>query len=755
MNSTSEWEVAAAKASKFVASLNSDEKVHMVTGDSYRGMCVGNLAPIMSSNFSGLCMSDGPQAVNRADLISVFPSGVTAAATWDKNLIHQRAHLMGKEFRDKGIHVHLGPVSGPLGRHAMGGRNWEGYSPDPYLAGIATALTVSGIQAEGVQTSSKHFIGNEQETRRSKDDGPHGVDAITSNIDDKTLHELYLWPFADAVRAGTTSIMCSYNRVNSTYACHNEKLLTEILRDELGFRGYVVSDWWATHATVEAANSGLDLEMPGWEDRQWKGDPWFGDNLRHAIERGYVKQERLDEMITRVMTPYFLLGQDDGYPSVDQSIAWVAEVTKHGWRLEADAKTRLPPIVDARDVRSDHAEFIREMGAAATVLLKNEGVLPLKNPKTIAVFGQDAGDPADGMYRDGKTEMGTLDIGGGSGTARHANLVTPLAAIRSKAEEIGARVPYVLNHELILSGDTRMIYPKPDVCIVFTKSWAGEGSDRESLSLDWDGNRVIASVASWCSSTIVVVHAGGVVAMPWAYNPNVTAIVAAHYPGEESGHSIVDIMWGAVNPSGKLPYTIPINSDDYQPPVVREPDKHGNWVSNFEEGPMVDYRYFDKYGIETLFPFGFGMSYTDFEVGHDGVSFDLGAEAEASLLRELPDRGKGKAPGGWVDLWSVVVTASVPITNIGNVTGHVVVQLYMGYPRSEVDQPLQSLRGFERVFLHPGETAEVRFPLRRKDLSVWDVGLQEWRIPRGRFVFWAGLSSRDKVDGRCLTLLAE
>ncbi|KAJ2894000.1 putative beta-glucosidase G [Zalerion maritima] len=746
LDPTDAWDVAYHRASNFVSSLTFEEKIHMVTGDSYAGYCVGNLATQSRANFTGLCMSDGPQAVNRADLISIFPSGVTVAATWDKDLMYRRALLMGSEFRGKGINVHLGPVAGPLGRHALGGRNWEGFSPDPYLTGIAMGLTVQGFQDMGVQTSSKHFIGNEQETQRSMSDGEDKTDAISSNIDDKTLHELYLWPFANAIRAGTTSIMCSYNRINGTYACHNKKLLVDILREELGFRGYVVSDWWATHATVEAANSGLDLEMPGWEARYRRGDPWFGDKLEEAIGAGDVTNMRLDEMIENVMTPYFLLDQDkDDYPTVDDSIAWVRAVTKFGWG--SDIGAGLPPMVEARDVRAEHAKFIREMGAAAIVLLKNtDNTLPLQAPKTIGVFGNDAGDPADGMYRDSKVKMGTLDIGGGSGSGRHSNIVTPLDAIQEKAEGLGSRVQYVLNNQLLISGETRMIYPKPDVCLVFTKSWAGEGSDRDSLDLDWDGNKLIASVASWCSNTVVVMHAGGVIAMPWADNPNVTAVLAAHYPGEESGHSIVDILWGTTNPSGKLPFTIPKNPEDYQPPVVRKPQADGNWVSDFDEGPMIDYRHFDKNGIEPLYEFGYGLSYTTFEIGYDTFELDLHV-SNAGAASSMPNESLGKKPGGWVDLWTKLATAVVPVTNTGVEAGHTVVQLYMSYPDSEDDQPVKILRGFERVYLEPGQSVDVKFPLLRRDLSVWDVKDQEWRLPYGRFTLMAGFSSRDVAGG--------
>lgn len=258
------WETAFEKANAFVANLTLEEKAQLVTGAS-PGPCVGNIGAIPRLGFDGLCLQDGPLAIRLATYASVFPAGLTAAASWDRGLIFARGMYMGAEFKGKGSHVALGPVVGPLGRIGYGGRNWEGFSPDPYLTGVAAEETIRGMQQTGVQACLKHYIGNEQETQRNPDVSTNGttIEAVSSNIDDRTLHELYLWPFANGVRAGTASIMCSYNRLNGSYGCQNSKTLNGVLKTELGFQGYVMSDWGATHAGVDAINAGLDMDMPG------------------------------------------------------------------------------------------------------------------------------------------------------------------------------------------------------------------------------------------------------------------------------------------------------------------------------------------------------------------------------------------------------------------------------------------------------------------------------------------------------------
>ncbi|KAG5654869.1 hypothetical protein KAF25_010993 [Fusarium avenaceum] len=741
------WEDASDQAREFVAKLNTTEKIGIVTG-GYRmdgPACVGTIGKVERLGFQGRCFSDGPSGYTRSDGASVFSSGLTAAASWDRRLIYERAVAIGEEFRAKGSHVILGPSCGPMGRSALGGRNWEGFGPDPYLSGVAMNASVSGIQFAGVQACSKHFIGNEQETQRSSTTQEDGtvINALSSNIDERTLHELYLWPFADAVKAGTSSVMCSYNRVNQTYSCANPHLLS-VLKDELAFPGYVVSDWYATHGTSSHANAGLDLEMPGPVSKDY-GASYFGDQLLDAIGDDNVTESRLNDMAERVLKPYFFLGQNKDFPDLDPSSNAALAVNQFGYK---NAQFPITPV-PARGVRGHHAKVIRELGAAATVLLKNtNGTLPLKNQADIGVFGNGAPYPTIGSiyfdYEDASLsyEMGTLDQGGGSGIVRHTELIAPLDAIRERVRKQGGRVQILLEHPEIIEGKFRSIYPIPDVCLVFLKAFAAEGQDRESLDLDWNATKVVESTASLCSNTVVVINGPGIVLMPWADNENVTAILSAHYPGEEIGNSIVDVLWGKTEPAGRLPYTIPKKQRDYGAPIYNLSEPASNpdaWSVDYTEDQFIDYRHFDAMNIEPQYEFGFGLSYTTFEMSTK-LTVDIATGIEAQV-----DESKGKIPGGWVDLWERAATVSVKVHNTGDRDGHAVPQLYVSFPQDTTPPgtPVRVLRGFEKDHLKDGESKKVTLPLQRRDLSFWDEATCRWVIPEGTFTFAGGFSSRD------------
>lgn len=717
----------------------------MVTGTP--GPCVGNIYPIPRLNFSGLCLQDGPLAIRVADYASVFEAGVTAASTWDKQILYERGYAMGEEFRAKGAQIALAPVAGPLGRSAYSGRNWEGFSPDPYLTGVAMEETINGFQAAGVQATAKHFIGNEQETMRNPVFDANGTltdvsfESVSANIDDRTMHELYLWPFANAVKANVASVMCSYQRLNGSYSCQNSKALNGLLKEELGFQGYVMSDWGGTHSGVAAIEAGQDMDMPGgigiYGLYPQSGSFW-GNNVTAAVNNGTVQVSRIDDMIIRIMTPYYALGQDVDFPSPDPSGAdlntfspkstWLKE-----WNLTGEA---------SRDVRGDHGALIRKHAAEATILLKNENnALPLKAPKSIAVFGNDASDDTNSLYYQADFEYGTLGAGGGSGTGRFTYLTTPLAAIQARAAQNNSLVQYWLNNTLIESSALPDLWipAVPDVCIVFLKTWAEEGSDREHLSVDWDGNEVVTSVASYCNNTVVVTHSSGINTLPFASNPNVTAIVAAHYPGQESGNSIVDILYGDVNPSGRLPYTIAFNGSDYNAPPTTAINTTGveDWQSWFDEKLEIDYRYFDAQNISVLYEFGFGLSYSTFEIS------DIQTEALAEDITAAAEE-QTTAPGGNPALWESVYNVTISLCNTGEVDGATVPQLYVSFPDSApAGTPPQQLRGFEKVYLEAGATATVAFELMRRDISYWDIISQQWLIPSGEFTISVGFSSRD------------
>lgn len=753
------WAGALEKAEALLSNLTLEEKVVLLTGAP--GPCVGNIAPIPRVGFKGLCLQDGPLAIRQADYASAFGAGLTAAASWDRDLIHERGRLLGEEFRGKGSQIFLGPVAGPLGRSGMAGRGWEGFSPDPYLTGVAMEETILGVQSVGVQATAKHWIVNEQETQRNPEDTfdpnhePNEQEqmSVSSNVEDRTIHELYVWPFANAVRAGVASVMCSYQRINGSYACQNSKTLNGILKTELGFQGYVMSDWMGTHSGVASVESGLDMTMPG----AWNWQPlldgvpsYFGGNLTKAVENGTIPETRVDDMVKRVLTPYYLLGQDEGFPGVDPSSGAYPAVNnfqpESNWYDDWSAAGALNTETSV-DVRSNHSVHIRKLGAAGTVLLKNvNGTLPLKSPKNVAVLGNAAGEITNGLYPQSTNyEYGCLPAGGGSGSVRFNSVISPLEAIKDRVESEDGIVQYILNNTLLTTAGSlaSQIYPAPDVCLVFLKTWAAEGEDRTDLHVNWDGDEVVNQVAANCSNTVVITTSGGLTLMPWADNENVTAIIAAHLPGEEIGNSIVDILYGDVNPSGKLPYTIAFEESDYDfaniTLSVADKNDTNAWQSDFTERLLIDYRHFDYYNISVLYEFGFGLSYTTF-----GLESLTVTPASNTSIAGAPAATTSVTPGGNPALWETVYTVKATVSNTGDVAGAAVPQLYVELPASAGEgTPVKQLRGFDKVELEAGESKEVEFPLMRRDISIWDVVQQEWSVPEGEFAIHVGFSSRD------------
>lgn len=615
--------------------------------------------------------------------------------------------------------------------------------------------TIAGVQDNGVQACAKHFVAYEQETQRNptfkyyEDDPSYPItlveqEAVSANVDDRTLHELYVWPFANAVKAGVSSLMCAYNRINGSYACQNSKVQNGILKEELGFQGYVMSDWGATHAGMAAIEAGLDMDMPGNQGRygmEFDGGSFFGGNITTGVNNGTLDVTRLDDMVLRIMTPYYYHGQDSGFPGVDPATAQLNTFSPVSTWRDTFNMTGTLNI----DVRANHSTLIRKHGAAGTVLLKNENsALPLKAPKNIALFGNSAGAPVHGMYGDGSIPYGNQFLGGGSGTGRATRVSTPLAALTERAEQDNTLVQFILNNTLVIENDgpAPLLIPEmPDVCLVFVKTYAEEGADRTTLDLDWQGNDLVNTVASYCNNTVVVSHSSGINVLPFASHPNVTAILAAHYPGEESGHAIVDILYGDVNPSGHLPYTIALNETDYNAPPTTAIQTNGtdDWQSWFDEGLEIDYRYFDANNLSVLYEFGFGLSYTTFELA------DAAAEALSSNISALPSATEAVQPGGNPDLWETLYNVTVSLSNTGAVEGAAVPQLYVGFASAGVPSgtPPKQLRGFEKVNLAVGETQTVSFELMRRDISYWDIVAQEWVIPSGEITLSVGFSSRD------------
>ncbi|KAI2615523.1 glycoside hydrolase family 3 protein [Hypoxylon sp. NC1633] len=626
MNPTAQgWEDAYAKAKEFVSQLTLAEKVNLTTGVGWQGeQCVGQTGSIPRLGFRGLCLQDSPLGVRFADYVSAFTSGQTVAASFDRGLMYRRGQAMGTENRIKGVDVMLGPVAGPLGRAPAGGRNWEGFSVDPYLTGVGMAVTIKGVQDAGVIACAKHFIGNEQEHFRqvgeSQGRGYNITEALSSNVDDRTLHELYLWPFVDAVRAGVGSIMCSYNQVNNSYACQNSKILNSILLSEVGHQGFLVSDWQATHSGVSSALAGLDMSMPG--DTEFNtGYSFWGANLTLAVLNGTVPQYRIDDMAMRIMAAYFKVGR-----TVENQIpisfdSWTRDT--YG-PIHFAANEGVQQINWHVDAQQDHGGLIREIGAKSTVLLKNEGALPLKKPKFLAVIGEDAGPSPLGPNgcSDHGCDMGTLAMGWGSGTADFPYLITPLEALQAQAVEDHTRIEAVLNNSASATIQA-LVKQASATALVFVNADSGEGyinvdgneGDRKNLTLWGNGDELIKNVSSLCNNTIVIIHSvGPTLVTDWYDSPNITAILWAGLPGQESGRAIVDVLYGKVNPAARTPFTWAAKREDYGADLLYEPNNgNGAPQQDFTEGVFIDYRALDHANIKPIFEFGFGLSYTTFK----------------------------------------------------------------------------------------------------------------------------------------------
>jgi beta-glucosidase len=387
--------------------------------------------------------------------------------------------------------------------------------------------------------------------------------------------------------------------------------------------------------------------------------------------------------------------------------------------------------------------LIRDLGAAGTVLLKNtNSTLPLKNPMTIGVFGNDAADFTTGEYPQNDYDIGTLPVGGGSGTGRFTYVVSPLEAIKTRGQSYGGLVQYVTDNAAIVNGGLSALAPMPlDVCIVFLKSWASEGEDRTTLIAEWNSTAVVNRTATVCSNTVVVLHGAAPNTLPWRNNPNVTAILVAHMPGQETGNSIADILWGDVDPSGRLPYTIANDEGDYAKNLANSTELQTTsdpnaWQADFVEGNLIDYKEFDAKNMTVAYEFGYGLSYATYNVS------ELDIQVSASNVSRVPNPAAPIQPGGNVELWATLATVRATVANTGDVSGAAVAQLYLSYP-DEAGAPAKSLRGFEKVALSAGTLGVVQFALTRRDLSYWDTAAQTWRLPTGEIGVRVGFSSRD------------
>ena len=796
-----------------IENLTLKEKITLVSGFNF-----WYTNKIDRVNIPSIKMSDGPNGVrgdsNSGKSSACFPCAISIGSLWDLDLIKQLGIALGEEAKAKDVDVLLGPTIN-IHRHPLGGRHFESFSEDPFLSGRVTVEYVHGVQSTGVAACLKHFVGNDTEYERH---------SISSNIDEKTLREIYLLPFEMGVKEGNAKVvMSAYNKLNNIYCSSNQDLLINILKDEWGFDGYVVSDWGAALETEENANGGLDLEMPG------PGNVW-GDKLYDAVQSGKVNEGLINDKVKRILS--------------------IAKFTKRFQHPNFKPE-------EANDLKS-HRQLLRKSAADGMVLLKNDGVLPLSNKiNNLAIIGPNA--------------KNAQIIGGGSASLKPHYQIHPLEAFQDKLgpltnisyakgchthkylpainenlmnhnpkDQMGFLVEYfegsdfnknpILQERLIgnrfwvfegfakeiisklerpdilvrfscaytpnisgdhefeifgiggcklfidgkelidnwtniepgeafftfasaskkgitkfKKGDTYQIeiqykfegsFPAvyigcqpPDkvdlleeakkiandadqvILIVGTNSdWETEGSDRVDFNLPANQNQVIEEILKSNSNTIVVINTGSPINMPWASKPK--AILQTWFAGQEFGNALVDVITGKINPSGKLPTSFPINIED-TPAFKSYPGK--NLQMDYEEKLLIGYRWYDRKNIDLLFPFGHGLSYTKFKY--------------SDLRIEIQDTKK--------------VSCKFSIENIGKIAGAEVAQCYISRLEADDHEPLKTLQGFQKKFLHSNEKMEFKINLTPRNFSQWNIEKKEWEIKHGSYQILIGSSSAE------------
>lgn len=644
---------ASQRATLLLGAMNFNQMVAMVNGAG--GSYVGNIPANAAPAIPALTLQDGPAGIaDGVTGVTAFPAPIALAASWDVPLARQYGVMLGNEARGKGVEVLLGPMMN-LARAYEDGRNFEGYGEDPDLSGVMAAAEINGIQSQGVIATAKHFVCNDQETQRT---------LISSDADERTREEIYYLPFLASVRAGAGAVMASYNRVNSRFACESEAL-NATLKKEWGFNGFVMSDWQASFSTVAGMNNGLDMDM-------YNGNSYTSSDITTANALGILPASQLNGMVDRILTTMFQFGVFDYPPTGTLS----SSVTN-----------------------STHQQFALNAAAEGIVLLQNNGgLLPLgSSVHTIAVIGSVA-------------SVAPVSTGGGSAGVTLPYNITPLTGITTRAGG-GITVSYAQGDGANVS-QALQLATNSDVAIVCVGQQTRENYDRTNLSLPNGQDALISAVAAANPHTIVVMYESSATLMPWANQ--VAAVLMAWYPGQENGNALAQVLFGDVNPSGKLPVTIPPSANQVPTSAAAQwPGVNGHVA--YSEGLQIGYRWYDANNVVPLFPFGFGLSYTTF--GYSNLTVSV------------------VSPSGQVQI-------GFDLTNTGNLTGAEVPQLYLGFPPA-TGEPPKLLKGFQKITLTPGQTQHVIFNLDWEDLANWDATARGWIVTPGQFQVLVGASSRD------------
>ena len=646
--------------------------ISQLTLEEKAGLCSGadfwHTKAVERLGIPASMVSDGPHGLrkqdDKVDHLGVndsikavcFPAASATAASFDKAMLTRMGEAIGDSCQHEGLSVVLGPAVN-IKRSPLCGRNFEYFSEDPYLAGKLSAAFIHGVQSRNVGTSIKHFAANSQEHRRM---------SSSSEVDERTLREIYLPAFETAVKEEQPwTVMCSYNRLNGVFASENPWLLTDVLRKEWGFEGYVVSDWGAVSDRVAGLAAGLDLEMPS------SG----GINDKKIVEA--VRSGKLDEAV------------------VDQAVERILNII---FRFTENAKPDTP-----WDKEAQH-QLAAEIAADCMVLLKNDDtILPLRKEDTVAFIGEFADKP---RFQ-----------GGGSS---HINCFRTTSALEAAA---GLPVLYAQGYSATKDAATEeqiaeavAAAKKAKIAIVFAglpDVYESEGYDRTHMRMPECQNRVIEAVASANPNTVVVLHNGSPVEMPWI--GKVKAVLETYLGGQAVGLATIRVLYGETNPSGRLPETFPLQLEDN--PSFLSYGGEGD-IAEYREGIFVGYRYYDFKKAAVLFPFGYGLSYTDFEFSNLRLSANTITDQD-------------------------LLTATVTVKNTGDRAGKAVIQLYVGDKESSVFRPVRELKGFEKISLQPGEAKDVSFTLDKRAFAYWNTELHDWTVEPGDFTIEIGRSSRD------------
>lgn len=664
--------MTADRIKEIVAQMTLEEKAAMCSGaDFWHTEAVERLgipASMVSDGPHGLRKQDQEGdhlGVNESIKAVCFPAGCGTAASFNRELLNKMGETLGNECQAEGVSVILGPAVN-IKRSPLCGRNFEYYSEDPLVASEMAGALIHGVQSKNVGTSIKHFLANNQETRRMSSD---------SHIDERTLNEIYLAAFEGAVKKEKPwTVMCSYNKINGVYAAENHKYLTETLRDKWGFDGYVMSDWGAVNNRVEDLKAGLDLEMPssnGVNDKLIVG----------AVESGELSEEVLDTAVERILNIVFRYEENR-----DKSAFF--------------------------DRDKDH-ELARKVAEETIVLLKNDGVLPLSEQDEIAFIGKYAMKPR--YQGGGSSHINSHKITSALDTVRGMGNISFVMGFDDKEDKTNEK----------LLAEAVETAKKAKVAVIFAglpDAFESEGFDRQHMRMPDCQNELIEKVAAVQPNTIVVLHNGSPVEMPWANK--VKGIVEAYLGGQAVGGAVCDILFGRVNPSAKLPETFPLKLEDN--PSYLSYIGEGDMVE-YREGIFVGYRYYDKKKMDVLFPFGYGLSYTTF--AYSNLRVDKESMKDTDTM-----------------------TVSVDVTNTGKMAGKEVVELYVADKESTVIRPVKELRDFAKVELAPGETKTVSFTLGKRAFAYYSVKLHDWHVETGEFDIMIGQSSRDIVLTKTVTV---